>query len=40
MFEMSRRFSLRPGYVCRSCGHECFNKGAYIRCPVCGIKWD
>lgn len=29
-----------PGYVCRACGTECFNKGAYVRCPVCGIKWS
>ena len=29
-----------PGYVCRACGYECFNKGAFVRCPVCGIKWS
>lgn len=28
------------GYVCRSCGTVCNNKGAYVRCPVCGIKWS
>lgn len=26
-------------YVCRGCGTEIFNKGAFWRCPVCGIKW-
>ena len=28
------------GYVCRGCGTVCYNKGAFIRCPVCGIKWS
>lgn len=27
-------------YVCRGCGTEIGNKGAYSKCPVCGIKWD
>jgi len=27
-------------YVCRGCGTECANKGAYVKCPVCGIRWD
>lgn len=40
MNSFSRRFQPTRGYVCRSCGHECFNKGAFIRCPVCGIKWS
>ena len=26
-------------YVCRGCGTEIGNKGAYSKCPVCGIKW-
>lgn len=26
-------------YVCRGCGAEIANKGAFKKCPVCGIKW-
>jgi rubrerythrin len=26
-------------YVCRGCGTEIGNKGAFKKCPVCGIKW-
>jgi len=27
-------------YTCRGCGTEITNKGAFKKCPVCGIKWD
>ena len=27
-------------YVCRGCGTEIANKGAFKKCPVCGITWD
>lgn len=27
-------------YVCRSCGTEIVNKGAFRKCPVCGIRID
>lgn len=40
---MSTIFTLMhtiPGYICRGCGTECFNKSAFVRCPVCGIKWS
>lgn len=26
-------------YVCRGCGTEIFNKGAFKKCPVCGIHF-
>lgn len=29
-----------PGYTCRACGTVTTNKGAFWKCPVCGIKWD
>jgi rubrerythrin len=40
MVRFVRRAPHREGYVCRGCGTVCNNKGAYIRCPVCGIKWS
>lgn len=27
-------------YTCRGCGTEITNKGAFKKCPVCGIKWE
>ncbi len=36
LFSSGRRMAM---YVCRGCGYECANKGAYRKCPVCGIHW-
>lgn len=32
-------FGPLSGYVCRGCGTEIANKGAFQKCPVCGIKF-
>jgi rubrerythrin len=32
--------NILSAYTCRSCGTEVPNKGAFKKCPVCGIKWD
>lgn len=40
---MTIRFSIgvrdAAPYVCRGCGTEIGNQGAFSKCPVCGIKW-
>lgn len=38
---MFRRLTIiLSAYVCRGCGTEITNKGAFRKCPVCGIKFD
>lgn len=31
--------NILSAYTCRGCGTEVPNKGAFKKCPVCGIKW-
>lgn len=38
-FEHLPRLRPMAAYVCRGCGTEITNKGAFVRCPVCGIAW-
>lgn len=38
-FEHLALVSSPAAYVCRGCGTEIANKGAFVRCPVCGIVW-
>lgn len=34
------RILMKAVYVCRGCGTEITTPNSYIRCPVCGIKYN